>query len=229
MYEDDPQDKVFDVLGEAVFGDHPLGRPIIGRAEVVAGTPAAELRAFHARALRAAQTWSSRPPARSTTTRSSSWSRRRGRRRRRPAPPPGAAGRRPTRRRAPALRRQGHRAVPRLPRRARHRPRRRAPLRAARARHILGGTSSSRLFQEVREQRGLAYSVYSFTGPYAGTGQIGLYLGTRPDNVGAALQVVGDRAGPAAGRAGSPPTSSTAPRRTSRAASCWRWSRRRRG
>ena len=32
MYEDDPQDKVFDVLGEAVFGDHPLGRAIIGRA-----------------------------------------------------------------------------------------------------------------------------------------------------------------------------------------------------
>ncbi|HEX5925058.1 MAG TPA: insulinase family protein, partial [Baekduia sp.] len=33
---------------------------------------------------------------------------------------------------------------------------------------MLGGTSSSRLFQEVREQRGLAYSVYSFTGSYAG-------------------------------------------------------------
>ena len=32
MYEDDPQDTVFDVLGDAVFGDHPLGRPIIGRA-----------------------------------------------------------------------------------------------------------------------------------------------------------------------------------------------------
>ena len=31
MYEDDPQDTVFDVLGEAVFGGHPLGRPIIGR------------------------------------------------------------------------------------------------------------------------------------------------------------------------------------------------------
>jgi predicted Zn-dependent peptidase len=56
---------------------------------------------------------------------------------------------------------------------------------------VLGGTSSSRLFQEVREQRGLAYSVYSFTGSYAGTGQIGLYLGTRPDNVATALQVVG--------------------------------------
>src|SRR4051794_22229572 len=47
MYEDDPQDRVFDVLGEAVFGDHPLGRAIIGTRQVVAGTPAAELRAFH--------------------------------------------------------------------------------------------------------------------------------------------------------------------------------------
>src|SRR3954447_1976261 len=47
MYEDDPQDKVFDVLGEAVFGDHPLGRPIIGRAEVVGGVPADQLLAFH--------------------------------------------------------------------------------------------------------------------------------------------------------------------------------------
>jgi predicted Zn-dependent peptidase len=58
--------------------------------------------------------------------------------------------------------------------------------------NVLGGTSSSRLFQEVREQRGLAYSVYSFTGSYAGTGQIGLYLGTRPDNVQTAMKVVGD-------------------------------------
>src|SRR3954468_22919006 len=47
MYEDDPQDKVFDVLGEAVFGEHPLGRPIIGRAEVVGGVPADRLAAFH--------------------------------------------------------------------------------------------------------------------------------------------------------------------------------------
>ena len=32
MYEDDPQEKVFDVLGSAIFGDHPLGRAIIGHA-----------------------------------------------------------------------------------------------------------------------------------------------------------------------------------------------------
>jgi predicted Zn-dependent peptidase len=58
--------------------------------------------------------------------------------------------------------------------------------------NILGGTSSSRLFQEVRERRGLAYSVYSFHALHAGTGQVGLYVGTRPDNVGAALRVVGE-------------------------------------
>src|SRR5215218_4591899 len=48
MYEDDPQDRVFDVLGEAVFGDHPLGRAIIGTREVVAGTPVDTIREFHA-------------------------------------------------------------------------------------------------------------------------------------------------------------------------------------
>src|SRR5688500_12248798 len=48
MYEDDPQDRVFDVLGEAVFGDHPLGRPVIGRADVIERTTPAGLHAFHA-------------------------------------------------------------------------------------------------------------------------------------------------------------------------------------
>jgi predicted Zn-dependent peptidase len=56
---------------------------------------------------------------------------------------------------------------------------------------VLGATSSSRLFQEVRERRGLAYAVYSFTSHYAGTGQVGLYLGTRGDNLAEALRVVG--------------------------------------
>ena len=49
MYEDDPQDTVFDVLGDAVFGDHPLGRPIIGRAPVIRDTPVDRIAAFHAR------------------------------------------------------------------------------------------------------------------------------------------------------------------------------------
>src|ERR671917_1082393 len=49
MYEDDPQDTVFDVLGEAVFGRHPLGRSIIGRAPVIRDTPVEQIAAFHAR------------------------------------------------------------------------------------------------------------------------------------------------------------------------------------
>src|SRR5215210_2450164 len=49
MYEDDPQDTVFDVLGEAVFGEHPLGRGIIGRAPVIRDTPVDAIAAFHAR------------------------------------------------------------------------------------------------------------------------------------------------------------------------------------
>jgi predicted Zn-dependent peptidase len=44
----------------------------------------------------------------------------------------------------------------------------------------LGGGMSSRLFQRIREERGLAYSVYSFAGGYADTGQFGVYAGCQP-------------------------------------------------
>ena len=47
MYEDEPQDKVHDVLAGAIFGDHPLGRPIIGRADVVASVPVPEIASWH--------------------------------------------------------------------------------------------------------------------------------------------------------------------------------------
>ncbi len=57
---------------------------------------------------------------------------------------------------------------------------------------ILGGSSSSRLFQEVREKRGLAYSVYSYASQYVDSGQVALYVGTRPDRVGEAMEVIGD-------------------------------------
>ena len=55
---------------------------------------------------------------------------------------------------------------------------------------IFGGLSSSRLFQSVREERGLAYAVYSFAGQFTDTGQVGLYVGTRPDNLAEAMSVV---------------------------------------
>jgi predicted Zn-dependent peptidase len=192
MYEDDPQDKVFDVLGEAVFGDHPLGRAIIGRAPVVAGTPAAGLAAFHAaryvprnvvvaaagsvdhdevvelvrRSIEARQ-GSTAPPG--------------------PPPAPGPDG--PARVRFATKDTEQYHLCLGAPGIARDDERRFA-LRVLD--NVLGGTSSSRLFQEVREKRGLAYNVFSFQALYQGAGQVGLYLGTRPDNVGRALTVVGD-------------------------------------
>src|SRR5437763_3906167 len=49
---------------------------------------------------------------------------------------------------------------------------------------ILGGGMSSRLFQEIREKRGLVYTVYSFQAGYRGAGLFGVYCGTSPENVG---------------------------------------------
>ncbi|MGI6119510.1 MAG: M16 family metallopeptidase [Desulfosporosinus sp.] len=48
--------------------------------------------------------------------------------------------------------------------------------------NVLGGGLSSRLFQEIREQRGLAYSVYSYHATYADTGLFAIYAGTSPKN-----------------------------------------------
>jgi predicted Zn-dependent peptidase len=188
MYEDDPQDKVFDVLGEAVFGEHPLGRPIIGTTEVVGGVSPEALAAFHAQRYvpgnvviaaagavdhdavvemvrradseRVGQVAPSAPAAPG------------------PGTPRTLFVAKPTEQvhvtlGAPGIARDDDR---------------RFALRVLD--NVFGGTSSSRLFQEVRERRGLAYAVYSFQSLYAGTGQVGLYLGTRPDNVSEALDVV---------------------------------------
>src|SRR4051794_25453944 len=47
MYEDEPQDKVHDVLADAIFRQHPLGRPVIGKADVVASVPVPDIAAYH--------------------------------------------------------------------------------------------------------------------------------------------------------------------------------------
>jgi predicted Zn-dependent peptidase len=57
---------------------------------------------------------------------------------------------------------------------------------------ILGGSTSSRLFQEVREKRGLAYAVYSYSSQYVDAGQVAVYVGTRPERVGEAVEVIGE-------------------------------------
>jgi predicted Zn-dependent peptidase len=55
---------------------------------------------------------------------------------------------------------------------------------------ILGGNMSSRLFQEIRERRGLAYSVYSYITSYADTGIFGSYVGVDPKNAYKSVQLI---------------------------------------
>ena len=64
---------------------------------------------------------------------------------------------------------------------------------------ILGGSASSRLFQEIREKRGMAYAVYSFVSQYTDTGQIGVYVGTREDNLADALAITAEQIADIAG------------------------------
>jgi predicted Zn-dependent peptidase len=187
MYEDDPQDKIFDLLGEAVFGDDPLGRAIIGRPEVIRDTPVDAILAFHRARYRpdnvvvAGAGSIEHDQLVALVAASQPKDERHG-----DGPPYGAPHSPPHVRFERKETEQYHVCLG-APGIARDDERRFA-LRVLD--NILGGTSSSRLFQEVRERRGLAYSVYTFLNHYAGTGQIGLYLGTRSDNLAKALRVV---------------------------------------
>jgi predicted Zn-dependent peptidase len=189
MYEDEPQDRVFDVLGEAVYGGHPLGRAILGRADVVHAATQEELLAFHAARYTPANVviaaagsvdheqvvaWAREvsPKVRGLDAPTA------------PAPPTVTE---PTARFRIKDTEQYHVCLggPGL---ARDDDRRFA-LRVLDM--LLGGTSSSRLFQAVREKRGLAYSVFSFHTLYAGAGQVGIYVGTRAENLEETLRVIG--------------------------------------
>ena len=58
---------------------------------------------------------------------------------------------------------------------------------------LLGGSASSRLFQEIREKRGMAYSVYTFASQYTDTGLIGFYVGTRAENLADCLEIANEQ------------------------------------
>jgi len=189
MYEDDPQEKVFDVFGEAVFGDDPLGRAIIGRADVIAQTPVTEISRFHASRYMPANVVIAAAGAvdhDELVALAHARVDQVGGVDAAPRTPPAAAA--PPSRRFERKDTEQYHVCLGGPGISRHDERRFA-LRVLDT--IFGGTSSSRLFQEIRERRGLAYSVYSFTSAYHDTGQVGLYLGTRSDNLVQALAVVG--------------------------------------
>ena len=65
--------------------------------------------------------------------------------------------------------------------------------------NVLGGGMSSRLFQEVREARGLCYAIYAYHAPYSDTGMFGLYAGTDAADSGELMRVVVEEIAAAAG------------------------------
>jgi predicted Zn-dependent peptidase len=188
MYEDEPQDRVHDILAGAVFGDHPLGRRVLGEAEVIASIPVPEIDAYHQRrytaphvvvgaaghldheAIVALAERLVSPPAGEDG-----------------AAAPNAPADAARLRFYPKDTEQYHICFG-APGIVRDDERRFA---LAVLDSVFGGSTSSRLFREVREKRGLAYSVGSYNEQYTDSGLVATYVGTREDNVEEACAVIG--------------------------------------
>ncbi|HEX7527213.1 MAG TPA: pitrilysin family protein, partial [Gaiellaceae bacterium] len=190
MYEDTPQELVHDLFSDAVFGSHALGRPVIGTADVISTISKRAIAGYHRSMYTGGNIVVSaagnithekfvslleRFEARSAV----------------------AARATPHVRRpiaqlpAPGLRfqrkdtEQYHLCLgaPGIARTDRRR------FAASLLDSILGGSASSRLFQEIREKRGMAYAVYSFASQYTDTGLVGVYVGTREENLAPCVEI----------------------------------------
>jgi predicted Zn-dependent peptidase len=194
MIEDTPQELIHDLVAQAVFGEHPLGRPVLGSADVISKVSRRSVAAYHRARYTAPNVVVAaagsidhetlvelvermseklrQPTARKPAARAPFVS------------PPG-----------PSLRfqrkdtEQYHLclAAPGISRSDKRR------FAASILDGVLGGSASSRLFQEIREKRGLAYSVYTFSSQYADTGQIGVYVGTREENLRPCLEILAEQ------------------------------------
>jgi predicted Zn-dependent peptidase len=188
MHEDEPGDEVHDIFTEAVFGDHPLGRLISGTEESITPMTRAQINRFYRRRYTAphivvaaagnlehatvvrlvrkalAGTALDSPPATPAEPRT-------GDRRVRTQKPHTVIRNRDTE--------QAHVVLggPGIGRRDERR------FALGVLNNVLGGGMSSRLFQEIREKRGLAYAVYSYASHYADAGVFGVYAGCAPGKV----------------------------------------------
>ena len=196
MRDDDPGDLVHEEFADAMFGPTPLGRPILGTVETIETITPRAIRAFYKRQYRAENmvVAAAGNVDHATVVRLVRKAF-------------GAAGfldgdAEPTLPRAGEFRTRGAgdvrvlsktteqaNVVLGVPGVARDDERRFAlsVLNAA-----LGGGMSSRLFQEIREKRGLAYSVFSFASHYADTGMFGVYAGCMPKKVDDVLEIARD-------------------------------------
>ena len=189
MVQDDPEDLVQELHTGQVMGRHPLGRPILGRASTIGALRRQDLLDYiDARyqpqeiVVAVAGNFDQRVLERTIA-------REFGRRHRRES-------QKPHERLAPEIRggvvmqrkqlEQVHLCIGMKGLPAGHPERYAAYI----LNSVLGGSVSSRLFQEVREKRGLAYSIYSFLSGYSDGGTLTVYAGTRQKEVERVLEVV---------------------------------------
>ena len=216
MVEDTPDDLVHELFTENFWANHPLGRPILGTKETVESLTADGLRRYFTGAYSAPNliiaavgniehAAGARPRGAGVRGRAA---RERAARRR-------AAARDPAR--SSSATRSSSRATSASARRGYqqdHADRYSSYV----LNTILGGSMSSRLFQNVREKRGLAYAVFSGLSAYRDAGSMTIYAGCANDAVGELIDVVIARAAADEGRAAARSPSCGAPRITSRAA-----------
>ncbi len=186
MADDDPADVAGERLYEAVFGDHPLGRPIGGDAETISAATRDAVWSHYRANYRAqdlvitvagAVDHDELVRGVESALRSAEWD----------LESPGEPVARRAGEESPIDRGSPLVVVQRpieqanvllgLPGLTAADPRRST---MGVLNSVLGGGMSSRLFQEVREKRGLAYSVYSFAGGYSDAGIVGMYAGCAP-------------------------------------------------
>ncbi len=187
MRDDTPDDLVHDLFTRAHFPDHPLGREVLGTESTIEAMPRDDIAAYHDAhyepsniviaaagnlahddvvAMIESRSPESMPPRPE---------------RPHPAPRPPMALAIDSRQTEQAHLVLGLRSLPALD-----------PDRDALTvvNHALGGGMASRLFQEVREERGLAYSVYSYRAAFDDAGYVAVYAGTAPERIDETLHVI---------------------------------------
>ena len=187
MHEDEPADHVHDVFTEALYPGHPLGREVLGDERTISAMSRDEIRGYFSDFYRpesivvaAAGNLDHDGVVAGLEQR---YAGRTGNRPARPIPPLA-----PPRRVAVTTRptEQAHIVVG-VRALARNDDDR---FTLAALNQVLGGGMSSRLFQEIREKRGLAYSVYSYRAAYLETGALAVYAGTSPGHVHEVLELI---------------------------------------
>jgi predicted Zn-dependent peptidase len=194
MYDDTPGELVHDLFSEAVFGSHALGRPVIGTADVITNVSRRAISSYHRSMYTGGNIVVSAAGNIAHEKFVSLLQRFEGRsadpEQRKPhvrkplvqAPPPGIRFQRKDTEQyhlclgAPGIARTDRRRFA-----------------ASLLDGILGGSASSRLFQEIREKRGMAYAVYSFASQYTDTGLVGIYVGTREENVAPCVEICSEQ------------------------------------